>query len=196
MLSRLPDAERLTAVAVGSNTPLGSLAASMMRTAASLDLPGEASASAKVGASLVDIPSATIELELGSRNDLCDRQASLLKRAKDYMRARLDEPELDVDTHRKRPVRVAPHTEPRVCVRGTTVIRLRLRKRLALQPNVQVDLRCPAAHAAARYRTGRLTQPARVHRPLGSPAGDPDCSRVIAARPGPSHHIGSRRLSA
>jgi len=157
MLSRLPDAERLTAVAVGSKTPLGSLAASMMRTAASLDLPGEASASAKVGASLVDILSATIELELRGRNELCDRQASLLKRAKDYMRARLDEPELDVDTIANA-LYVSPRTLSRAfAFEGTTVIRWLWRERLE------------ASHTA--LREGRVTQVTEVALGCGFTSG-------------------------
>jgi AraC-like DNA-binding protein len=130
MLSRLPDAERLTAVTVGSKTPLGSLAASMLHTAASLDLPADASTAAKVGASLVDILSAAIEVELSGRKELCDRQAGLLKRAKDYMHARLDEPDLDVDG-----IANALHVSPRTLSRafafeGTTVIRWLWRERL------------------------------------------------------------------
>jgi AraC family transcriptional activator of tynA and feaB len=123
MLGRLPDAERMTAVTVESHSTLGGLAANMMRTAASLNLPGEAPASARVGASLVDILSAAIELELSGRKELCNRQAALLKRAKEHMRARLDETELDVDR-----IANALHVSPRTLSRafaseGTTVIR-------------------------------------------------------------------------
>ncbi len=130
VLSRLPNAERLTAVTVGSKTPLGSLATNMMSTVMSLDLPGEAAVSAKIGASLIDILSATIEMELQSRNDLVDRQASLVKRAKDYMRARLYESELNVDS-----IADALYVSPRTLSRafaceGTTIIHWLWRERL------------------------------------------------------------------
>jgi AraC family transcriptional activator of tynA and feaB len=130
MLSRLPEAERLTAVTVDSQTPLGSLACSVILTAAELDLPGDVSASAKVGSSLVDILAAVFETEAAGHRELCDRQAGLLKRAKDYMRSRLDEPELDVDR-----IANALYVSPRTLSRafaseGTTVIRWLWKERL------------------------------------------------------------------
>jgi AraC family transcriptional regulator, positive regulator of tynA and feaB len=130
MLSRLPDAERLTAVAVATATPLGSLAANMMRTVAALDAPEDAPTSAKVGTSLVDILSVAIEMELSGCKELRDRQAGLLKRAKDFLRSRLDEPELDVDR-----IANALHVSSRTLSRafaaeGTTVIRWLWKERL------------------------------------------------------------------
>ena len=130
MLSRLPDAERLTAVTIGSQTPMGGLAANMIRTVASLNLPGDASASAKVGTSLVDVLSVAIEMEVAGRTELCDRQAGLLKRAKEYMRSRIDESELDVDG-----IASALYVSPRTLSRafaseGTTVIRWLWKERL------------------------------------------------------------------
>lgn len=130
MLSRLPHAERLTAVTVASATPLGGLAANMMRTVATLDAPKEASTSAKIGTSLVDLLSAAIEMELCARKELCDRQAALLERAKVYMRVRLDEPDLDVER-----IANALHVSARTLsrafsVEGTTVIRWLWKERL------------------------------------------------------------------
>lgn len=131
MLSRLSGAERLTAVTVSGATPLGSLAANMIRSVASLDLPGQSTASAKVGISVVDILSSAIEMELSDREELLDRQAGLLRRAKEYMRAHIDEPELDVDA-----IANAVHVSPRTLSRafaseGTTVIRWLWKERLA-----------------------------------------------------------------
>jgi AraC-like DNA-binding protein len=131
MLSRLPDAERLTAVKVSGASALGSLAANMIRSAALLDLPGQAGAPAKVGISVVDLLSAVFEVELLDRLELCDRQTGLLKKAKDYMRARIDESELDVDA-----IANAVHVSPRTLSRafaseGTTVTRWLWKERLA-----------------------------------------------------------------
>lgn len=131
MLSRMPDAERLTAVKVGSSgSEMGAFAAGMIRTAASLDLPGGGAAPSKIGLALVDILSAAFEIKLADRKDLCDRQAGLLKRAKDYMRARIDESELDVDS-----IAAALHVSPRTLSRAfaseeTTVIKWLWKERL------------------------------------------------------------------
>lgn len=157
LLSRLPDAERLTAVTVSGATPLGSLAATMIRSAASLDLPVQATASAKVGISVVDLVSAAIEMEFSDRRELCDRQASLLKRAKDYMRAHIDEPELDVDAIANA-VYVSPRTLSRAFAsEGTTVIRWLWKERLA------------ASHAA--LSEGRATQVSDVALGCGFASG-------------------------
>jgi len=130
MLCRLPDAERLTAVTVCGETPLGNLAGTMIRSAVSLDLPGQLAVTAKVGISLVDLLSAAFEIGLADRKELCDRQAGLLKRAKDYMRAHIDEPELDVDGIAKA-VHVSSRTLSRAfATEGTTVIRWLWKERL------------------------------------------------------------------
>jgi AraC family transcriptional activator of tynA and feaB len=130
MLSRLLEAERLTAVSVSSSTPLGNMAALMMRSAVTLDLPAQTTASAKVGVALVDVISAAIEAEVADRAELRDRQAGLLKRAKDYMRARIDDPELDVEAIANA-LFVSPRTLSRAfATEGITVIRWLWKQRL------------------------------------------------------------------
>lgn len=130
MLGRLQQAERLTAVTVSSSLQLGGLAAAMMRSAAALDLPGQTTTSAKVGTALVDVISAAIEAEVGDRKDLHDRQAALLKRAKDYMRTHIDDPDVDVEA-----VANAIHASSRTLSRafaseGLSVIRWLWKQRL------------------------------------------------------------------
>lgn len=97
MLCRLPNAERLTAVKFGSASPVGGLASTMVRSAAGLRLPGHSSPSAKVASSMLDLMTAAFETELQDDRELVDRQAAILKRAKDYIRANIDDSDLDVE---------------------------------------------------------------------------------------------------
>lgn len=131
MLSRLPEAERMTAVAIGTGTPLGNLAANMIQGTASLALPTSATASAKVGSSLMDVVSAAIEMELSAHEEQHDRQSTLLKRAKDYILTHLDDPQLDIEVIAKAAY-VSPRTLSRAfATEGTTVARWLWNERLA-----------------------------------------------------------------
>ncbi len=131
MLSRLPDAGRLTAASVSTETPLGSLAASMIRGAAALSLPGGQTAAAKVGASLMDVVCTAIEAGLSANYTSTDRQAALLKRAQDYIRTHLEDPMLDLGMIAKA-VHVSPRTLSRAfACEGTTVNRWLWQARLA-----------------------------------------------------------------
>jgi AraC family transcriptional activator of tynA and feaB len=136
LLCRLPNAERLTAVKFSSTSPLGGLASMMVRSAAGLDLPGQSSCSAKVGSSLIDILTASFETELQGDNDLVDRQAAILKRAKDYIRAHMDDSDLDVEM-----IASAVHVSSRTLSRafaseGISVIRWLWRERLSASHTV------------------------------------------------------------
>jgi AraC-like DNA-binding protein len=131
MLCRLPNAERLTAVKFSSQSSLGGLASTMVRSAVGLDLPGQSSCSAKVGSSLVDLLTATFETELLDDNELVDRQAAILKRAKEYIRANMDDSDLDVDAI-ARAVHVSSRTLSRAfAAEGLSVIRWLWKERLA-----------------------------------------------------------------
>jgi len=97
MLARVPEVERMTALVISGQTPLGGLAASMVRNAATLDLI-DGAAAAKVGTSIIDVVSAAMDVELAGAGTAPDRHALLYQRAQDYMRANLDDPELDVES--------------------------------------------------------------------------------------------------
>ncbi|WP_051243209.1 helix-turn-helix domain-containing protein [Azohydromonas australica] len=130
LLSRLPDAERMTAVTVGEGSCLGSLAAGLMRSANALDVQENTGPLAKVGASLLEMVSAAFETEVAGRRDLLDRQAALLQRAKAYLRAHLDDPNLEVESIAYA-LNVSPSTLSRAFAsEGTTVIRWLWRQRL------------------------------------------------------------------
>ena len=96
MLARVPEVERMTSMVIDGKTPLGGLAASMVRNAATLDLV-DGAAAAKVGASIIDVVSAAMDVELAGTGAVPDRRTMLLRRAQDHIRANLDDPELDVD---------------------------------------------------------------------------------------------------
>jgi AraC family transcriptional regulator, positive regulator of tynA and feaB len=131
LLCRLPNAERLTAVKFSSTSPLGGLASMMVRSAVGLNLPGQSSCSAKVGSSLIDILTASFETELQDDNELVDRQAAILKRAKDYIRAHMDDSDLDVEVI-ARAVHVSSRTLSRAfAAEGISVIRWLWKERLS-----------------------------------------------------------------
>lgn len=131
LLGRLPRAESLIATSIGCQSPLGELVANMLKSASSLDLPGDSPASAKIASSLIDLLSATVEYELGGRKDSRDRHANLVMRAKQFMQARLYESELDIDSIADA-LYVSPRTLSRAFAQeGTTVIQWLWRERLA-----------------------------------------------------------------
>lgn len=96
MLARVPEAERLTALKISGQTPLGSLAATMIRNATALDLQ-DGVASAKVGASIIDVIAAAMDVSFADLARPTDRHASLLRKAQEYIRCHLDDPELGVE---------------------------------------------------------------------------------------------------
>jgi AraC family transcriptional regulator, positive regulator of tynA and feaB len=130
LLSRLPDAERLTAVTLGPGSGIGSMASGLMRSAVALPASVEVGPSAKVGASILELISAAFEADVAGRRDLCDRQAALLRRAKDHMHARLEDPDLEVESI-AHALNVSQSTLSRAFAsEGTTVIRYLWKLRL------------------------------------------------------------------
>jgi AraC family transcriptional regulator, positive regulator of tynA and feaB len=123
LLSRLPDAERMTAVTLAAASGIGSMAAELMRSAIALPAPVQAGPSAKVGTSMLEMISAAFEADVAGRRDLRDRQAALLRRAMDYMQGRLEDPDLDVESI-AHALNVSQSTLSRAFAgEGTTVIR-------------------------------------------------------------------------
>jgi AraC-like DNA-binding protein len=97
LLSRLPDAERLTAIALDGQSSFGALAASVIRSTAGLEHDLEPFAAAKVSASVMDIFAAAFETELRGQRGITDRHGDILQRAKDYMQANFSDSDLDVE---------------------------------------------------------------------------------------------------
>jgi AraC family transcriptional regulator, positive regulator of tynA and feaB len=123
LLSRLPDAERMTAVTLSAGSGIASMAAWLMRSALTLPAPPHVGPSAKVGTSMLEMISAAFEADIAGRRDLRDRQAALLHRAMDYMQARLEDPDLDVESI-AHALNVSQSTLSRAFAsEGTTVIR-------------------------------------------------------------------------
>lgn len=130
MLARVPEAERLTALRISGQTPLGSLAATMIRNAAALDLQ-DGTAAARVGASIIDVIAAAMDVQFATTSRATDRHASLLRRAQQYIRSHLDDSELSVDS-----ISSALHVSSSTLARlfagsGTTVMRWLWEERLA-----------------------------------------------------------------
>ena len=130
LLSRLPDAERLTAIRIAGTSPLGALASNVLRAAVTIDVPQDTAASNRLGTSVVDILASAIEMELDTHCDLRDRQAQLLRKAKAFIRAHVDETDMNIET-----IAQALHVSPRTLSRafaseGTSVIKWLWRERL------------------------------------------------------------------
>jgi AraC-like DNA-binding protein len=122
ILARLPDAERLTCMVIDGRKPLGDLAGNMIRSAARLDTMDMAGG-ARVAASILDVLSAALHVEVGSRLAASDRHLSLYRRARDFIGAHLDDPSLDLASLAKA-LHVSESTLGRLfAANGTTVMR-------------------------------------------------------------------------
>lgn len=130
LLSRIPEAERLTAICIPGRSQVGALASTVLRSAVTVDAPMDAVASNRLGISMIDILASVIEMELNTHADLGGRQTQLLKKAKKYIHAHLDEPDLDLET-----ISMALHVSTRTLSRAfssenTTVIKWLWQERL------------------------------------------------------------------
>jgi len=137
MLARVPTAEQLPSLLISGQTALGALAGNMIRNAAALDLDGPAAA--KVGASIVDVIAAAMDVEFGGMAPVNGRHASLLARAQSHIRSHLDDPELDVESIAAA-LSVSTSTLARLFAgAGTTVMRWLWDERLATSHRVLVE---------------------------------------------------------
>ncbi|MBR0697287.1 helix-turn-helix domain-containing protein [Bradyrhizobium lablabi] len=128
LVSRLPDAHRLTARRIGCESKVGALAGSFIRQLARLD-DGTGPAAIRLGASALDIFATTLESEL--TDNAPGHGHERLARVKSYILANLHDSELDLDTIAKAH-NMAPRTLNRLFVgEGTTPIRWLWQQRLA-----------------------------------------------------------------
>lgn len=126
---RLSNAEALTARSVSDSTPVGALAASFLIGIANLDLQEEPSASARLLNSLIDILAAALETTPESPFE-SSHHVNLMDRAKGYLLAKLDDPELKVSDV-VQAIGVSRRTLDRLfAVEGTTPTRWMWRQRL------------------------------------------------------------------
>ncbi|MFJ3522706.1 helix-turn-helix domain-containing protein [Pseudomonas sp. NPDC090203] len=98
LLCRLPEAERMTAMKLGSSSMMGSLLSSMILSSVDLIVPDNLSAAAKVSSSFIDILAAAMECEFGDAKGLTNRHSDLLAKAKNHMMAHIDDPDMDMDS--------------------------------------------------------------------------------------------------
>lgn len=130
MLNRMPNAERLTARPMSSTSPIGRLAANMLREAHGLDLTGDCSSSNRVAMSLIDLLAAAFESEAGLSDFDTSRHGALLDRAKSHILAHLEDTELNSDLLVKE-LGVSRRTLNRVfAIEDTTPIRWLWQQRL------------------------------------------------------------------
>jgi AraC family transcriptional regulator, positive regulator of tynA and feaB len=151
LVSRLPDADRMTAVALGTGSCIGSMVSHLMRSATTMLVREETGSSSRVGASIVELVAAAFESDVATPQSLRNRQAALLHRAMEYMQARLDDPDLEVESI-ARALNVSQRTLTRAFAsEATTVMRYLW------------NLRLDAGHTALRER--------RVNRVLDAAVG-------------------------
>ncbi|WP_432696031.1 helix-turn-helix domain-containing protein [Marinobacterium sp. YM272] len=130
MLSRFPNAEHITSISMSSATGMGALVKDMISNALSIEMPGDTSAASRVGGSIIDVISAAVETGLSGREVVGDRHASLLLRAKDYIRAHMDDPDLNVESVASA-IAVSPRTLTRLFAsEGTPAMRWLWKERL------------------------------------------------------------------
>ncbi|MBR0896695.1 helix-turn-helix domain-containing protein [Bradyrhizobium tropiciagri] len=131
LTSRLSGAEYMTAIKLDGSTSMGALLSDMIQRAAVLNLQKEPIVESRVSASILDVLAAALEHEVGGRGDQgADRRAQFLRRAKSYMLANLDDPDLDLDQVASE-TNVSPRTLCRIFAsEGTTVIRWLWQQRL------------------------------------------------------------------
>jgi transcriptional regulator GlxA family with amidase domain len=121
----------MTAVTLSHRSSLASMTADLLRSASALSTPQDTAVLGKLGASMVELIAAAFEADVTGPGECRDRQATLLKRAKDLMKSRLDDPTLDVDGIAQA-LNVSPSTLSRAfAAEGTTVIRCLWNLRLA-----------------------------------------------------------------
>jgi len=128
LVSRLPDAHRLTARRIGRESKVGALASSFIRQLVRFD-DDAGPAAIRLGAAALDICATTLQSEL--TDDSLRHGDERLARVKAYMLAHLDDPELDLDSIATAQ-NLAPRTLNRLFAReGTTPIRWLWQQRLA-----------------------------------------------------------------
>jgi AraC-like DNA-binding protein len=97
LLARLPEAERMTAVALNGRTSLGAFINALIRSVTDLDSDLDPCAASIVASSIIEIFAAIANEELGYLKDVDNRRVGLLERAKRFMEQNLGDTELDVE---------------------------------------------------------------------------------------------------
>jgi len=130
LTSRLPSAHRLGGRRIAAGSSLGALTGSLVQQLYRLDNTTRDDVAHRLGASALDILVTTFEAEADPSPRLTTRQR-WLDEAKRYILARLDDPELDLETI-ARSQDMAPRTLYRLfAAEGTTPIRWLWQQRLA-----------------------------------------------------------------
>lgn len=170
------DTRLLTTTVVPAGSPLGRLAGDMVHNAAATGCDADSPAASRLGAALLDVACSAVELQHGG-GDASPRQRLLLRRAQDFMRGRLEDALLDVDSVAGR-VGVSPRTLGRLfAAEGTTVMgwlrheRLEASRRMLQAPGTRrvadVALACGFtnfAHFSHSFRKAYGMAPATVAR--------------------------------
>ena len=127
---RLAAADHLTAHVMDGTQPVAALASSLLRQAYDIAGAGDPVARQRLSASMLDMLTTSIEVQLGAGGEATNRRDVLLGHVKSYMIDRIDDPDLSID-HIARAQNVAPRTIHRLfATEGTTAMRWLLRERL------------------------------------------------------------------
>ncbi|MXN17847.1 helix-turn-helix domain-containing protein [Pseudooceanicola sp. GBMRC 2024] len=130
MLNRMPHAEAMTARPLSGASPMGRMLTLMLTEAQDLDVGPESPAAQRVGLSLVDLLAAAFDSGTGMVSADNARHAALLDKAKSWILAHLEDPEIDSEAM-VRQIGVSRRTLNRIfALEGTTPIRWMWHQRL------------------------------------------------------------------
>ncbi len=131
MVSRLPGGHRLTARRIAGASKLGMLTAAVVRQLASFETPIDEEIASRLCASVLDILTTTLEVELGRATDGEPGCRHRLEQVKRYVVANLHDAEMTIETIASAQ-NVAPRTLHRLfSTENTTPIRWLWQQRLA-----------------------------------------------------------------
>lgn len=97
LLCRVPEAHELTAMHIAAGHPIAKLLGSMIREAAVLELSGREGMQASLASSLLDMLSAALQVQVEGTDAAKSSHGALFQKTRDYIVARLDDCELDIE---------------------------------------------------------------------------------------------------
>ncbi|SEJ67851.1 AraC-binding-like domain-containing protein [Variovorax sp. OK605] len=163
LLCRVPEAHHLTAMHLAEGHPVARLLGSMIREAAVLELSGRDAMQASIASSLLDMLSATLQVQVAGTDSARSAHDALFQKTRDYIVAHLDDCELDVEQI-ARAHNVSARTLARVFAQqGTTPIQWLWKQRLEASHRALLEGRVrQVTQAAFQYGFSDMSHFCRV----------------------------------
>jgi len=149
LLSRVPDAEKLTAVRLDKVPAMSTLLATTMREAALIDITGHKGVQIPLAASLLDLLAVVLRMQGAAGTGVRSSRAQLYRLSVDFINTHLDDCELDVER-----IAAAQHVSARTLMRvfaehGTTPMHCLWQRRLEASHSALVEGRVQQVTQAA-----------------------------------------------